>query len=977
MDNLQATFEIAVDLGHFFNIDMFQRGFYHVTLEFDDEIAAKSNIEVHLLNNKDANCYLPASVCALKAVSKTVQILHKRQEVALDHSYVFRCHRLINIDNIVNSILAMKFTIMAKLYYCSSDIVTDVTLKDFEEVSSRTIQLKIDPIQGIHGYTLLVFDYGFMAGVEMILHASLVALHQPLLQTLALCRNAGSSNGYTPNVTLDNILFPVLSPLTRSIPEQLQHAISLHNSIINILHSIYIHLQNFLNVFSQKLSGESIYNSNFAEALKKIKAMEDSIKQVNNREDLVDQANMNLASTCSYVLALWSHILDLVCLNRNAMDSFAFLHHQQRIQRFQSYFFTTNNPRTLYDEQRSYIYNSIASRIRASDYLQIAPPLLLETLESDGVVAPIPIVFEDKFDLQCNVKPVFQQKSSLSDDSEKQTPQTSLSSASSAAGSNDAIVKQPNTSTIEFNAKCFSNLAGQKNLSSSTVNFSQGIMAQTLEEPDDMPTFNSTFKNVAENHRPFTGLCEFSGPGYKSKAMGISRLPNTPENVVSNASDFSSAADEPQLSVVRTNSKDELPQNSESSEKSGVDLDSSTVKEADDMLTLEAFLLQDFCELHDTVCEPDDFLHVHHSCETCSYFPESDTGLLDFTSISDHSENVLQKHKTKYTAEKSKLLGQLQFPGHLYCDLPFTIPLFPYLSFANMRRSSNFSKIGCDSHLIVLVHGLDGSGSDMRTVKTFLQLGLEAIINSAGQPQWQVNYLLSSANEKDTYDDIQIMTNRLVDEILSHIRDHYFSKNHPKRISFVGHSLGGLLIRSAVTSESLKHLRSRFHTFLSFSAPHLGTVLNTSTLVNTGLWLMQKFKKSICLRQLSCKEDSSFRNTFIYKLSKKRGLEFFKNILLVASADDRYVPYQSARIEMCKAAFKDKSIGSVYQEMIDNIMTPVLQSSKVNLMRYHVVHSLQASTANSIIGRAAHIAVLESEIFLEQFFLVTGLQYFI
>src|SRR6218665_2260535 len=37
------------------------------------------------------------------------------------------------------------------------------------------------------------------------------------------------------------------------------------------------------------------------------------------------------------------------------------------------------------------------------------------------------------------------------------------------------------------------------------------------------------------------------------------------------------------------------------------------------------------------------------------------------------------------------------------------------------------------------------------------------------------------------------------------------------------------------------------------------------------------------------------------------GLEFFRNILLVGSQQDRYVPFHSSRIELCKAALRDTS----------------------------------------------------------------------
>ena len=38
------------------------------------------------------------------------------------------------------------------------------------------------------------------------------------------------------------------------------------------------------------------------------------------------------------------------------------------------------------------------------------------------------------------------------------------------------------------------------------------------------------------------------------------------------------------------------------------------------------------------------------------------------------------------------------------------------------------------------------------------------------------------------------------------------------------------------------------------------------------------------------------------------GLEYFKNVLLVSSLQDKYVPYHSTRIELCKSARKDNSL---------------------------------------------------------------------
>ncbi|KAM8953920.1 protein FAM135A isoform 1-T1 [Pelodytes ibericus] len=302
-------------------------------------------------------------------------------------------------------------------------------------------------------------------------------------------------------------------------------------------------------------------------------------------------------------------------------------------------------------------------------------------------------------------------------------------------------------------------------------------------------------------------------------------------------------------------------------------------------------------------------------------------------------------------------LKQLRLPGFLYSDVPHLASTVPYFT----QEEEDNSEDGI--HLIVCVHGLDGNSADLRLVRTYIELGL---------PGGRKDFLMSERNQNDTFADFDTMTDRLLDEIVQYIQIYNLSIS---RISFIGHSLGNLIIRSVISRPRFKCYLNKLHTFLSLSGPHLGTLYNSSALVNTGLWFMQKWKKSGSLLQLTCRDHSDPRQTFLYKLSKTPGLEHFRNVILVSSLQDRYVPYHSARIEMCKTALKDKQSGPVYAEMIKNILLPVLQNKDCNLVRYDVIHALP-NTANSLIGRAAHIAVLDSEVFLEKFFLVTGLKYF-
>ncbi|KAJ8384160.1 hypothetical protein AAFF_G00208620 [Aldrovandia affinis] len=302
-------------------------------------------------------------------------------------------------------------------------------------------------------------------------------------------------------------------------------------------------------------------------------------------------------------------------------------------------------------------------------------------------------------------------------------------------------------------------------------------------------------------------------------------------------------------------------------------------------------------------------------------------------------------------------LKQLKLPGFVYSEVPNLASSTPYFSLEEEERTEE------GIHLIVCVHGLDGNSADLRLVKTYLELGL---------PGGRIDFLMSERNQNDTFADFESMTDRLLDEIVQYIQIYNLTIS---RISFVGHSLGNLIIRSVLTRPRFKYYLNKLYTFLSLSGPHLGTLYNSSALVNTGLWFMQKWKKSGSLLQLTCRDHPDPRQTFLYKLSKKAGLQFFRNVVLVGSLQDRYVPYHSARIEMCKTALKDKQSGPVYAEMIENLLLPVLQNKACSLVRYDVIHALP-NTANSLIGRAAHIAVLDSEIFLEKFFLVAGLKYF-
>ena len=193
-------------------------------------------------------------------------------------------------------------------------------------------------------------------------------------------------------------------------------------------------------------------------------------------------------------------------------------------------------------------------------------------------------------------------------------------------------------------------------------------------------------------------------------------------------------------------------------------------------------------------------------------------------------------------------------------------------------------------HLVVLVHGYQGSRYDMRVFQNFMAKILPDCVSYA-----------SRANEDMEGKSIADMGKDLAKEVVRLVKIH----SKIVRISFVGHSLGGIIIREALTH--LKEFRNLFFTFISLSVPHLGCRKNKSMLVSLGMKYLKKFKKDKVISQLQLDDTSNMRDSFLYKLAQKDCVHWFRNIVLVSSPQDSYVPYFSARIQSKHPSGNSKS----------------------------------------------------------------------
>ena len=84
-------------------------------------------------------------------------------------------------------------------------------------------------------------------------------------------------------------------------------------------------------------------------------------------------------------------------------------------------------------------------------------------------------------------------------------------------------------------------------------------------------------------------------------------------------------------------------------------------------------------------------------------------------------------------------------------------------------------------------------------------------------------FLCSQANEDHTEGDINEMGVRLAQEVNNYITQ-YCPGCSLGKISFIAHSLGGIIVRTALPL--LEDYKDKFHNFITLSSPHLGYMYN-------------------------------------------------------------------------------------------------------------------------------------------------------
>lgn len=106
----------------------------------------------------------------------------------------------------------------------------------------------------------------------------------------------------------------------------------------------------------------------------------------------------------------------------------------------------------------------------------------------------------------------------------------------------------------------------------------------------------------------------------------------------------------------------------------------------------------------------------------------------------------------------------------------------------------------------------------------------------------KVKILSASCNDAKSNTDIEQMGINLASEV-----ENWIDQDRPEnfRLSFIGHSLGGIVIRTALSH--LEKLSQFMHTYISLASPHCGYASSKSMLVDTGLLVITKWNKCLTL----------------------------------------------------------------------------------------------------------------------------------
>uniref|UniRef100_A0A8C4SRA4 Family with sequence similarity 135 member B n=1 Tax=Erpetoichthys calabaricus TaxID=27687 RepID=A0A8C4SRA4_ERPCA len=248
MSEVQGTVEFSVELHKFHNVDLFQRGFYQVRvfLKISPRIPHRLIATIPAGTEESS----PTSPCIHDNVvfSRVFQILYRNEEIVVNDQMNFRIHLLLDGEKLEEALSEVDFQLKLDLHFTDNEHQLD-DIATVPMISSRTLGLHFHPRRGLHHHVPVMFDYFHLSVISVTIHASLVALHQPLLSFARagkgswLGKGSGENGNDQVSVSLETLVFgagyckPNVTEGSFYVPSEncLQRAYSWHRRLCRLL----------------------------------------------------------------------------------------------------------------------------------------------------------------------------------------------------------------------------------------------------------------------------------------------------------------------------------------------------------------------------------------------------------------------------------------------------------------------------------------------------------------------------------------------------------------------------------------------------------------------------------------------------------------------------------------------------------------------------------------------------------------------